>query len=233
MKNKKRGYDGDIINSILVILFLLFFLIGVPIHMSTELKIPFLWYILLALVVILGIRLKIQSSREKKEQEENGMLYGLDEEESDHFTTYFPKIDKDNLIELAKLVSNNKITNYDFITADTDADDMLCNFLENVEYIVGIDWKNELNDTVFAINDLCRKLDYKITLTENDITRKDNQVMKNRRKDKIITAQHDINVATDILRKQGYEIIGLWIDGDTFNISVIPINKIHEMKTIK
>ncbi len=232
MKNKKNSYNGDIINTILVIILLLLLLFVVPITIALGLKIPILWYTIVGIVVVVFIRVKIWSLREKKVEKEKIILYGYDKEEADNFTKYFPKKDKDNLIKLAKLISNNKITNYDFITTYLENKNFE-SFFENLEYITAIDWKAELKDVVAEINELCRMLDYKITLTESDITEKDNQHIKNRRKDRIITAHHDLNVATDILRKQGYEIICLWSEGDAYCISVIPVNKIEEMKKVK
>lgn len=231
MKEKKPNYDGDIINTILIIVLLILLLVLVPITMTTELNIPYLWYIIIGIIIVISIRVKMSFSKEKKADKEKQFQYG---EIDDNYNSiiYFPKVDKDNLINLAKIISNNKISNFDFITGDTD-EDLLYNFFEGNEYIVGIDWKNYLADTVFAINDLCKKLDYNISLSEKDITLKDNENIKNRRRDGIITGIHDINVATDILRKQGYEIIGLWTEGDTHNISIIPSTKIEDMKKIK
>lgn len=194
---------------------------------------------IILVVLILGI---IESFREKKAHKEEVAYYGLDvsyNDNPDNFVTYFPKEEKENLIALVKLISNDKITNYDFVTTyieNKDSDyEAFNDFIDELalKCIVEIDWKEELEDVVGVINILCKNLGYNVSLTESDITTKDDEQIKNRRKDNVITAYHDLNVIADILRTQGYEMIGLWSDADTYIISIIPISKIEEMKKIK
>ena len=140
---------------------------------------------------------------------------------------------KSNLIDFVKIVSNNKITNYDFIEDNMSLEDLALK-LEDCEeyYMLYFDWKEPLDTIVHYTNELLKRLNYNIKISEEQVLSKDNEFMKNRRNDNIITTDNDLNVINQILKAQKYEYITFPIDADGYWLAIIPINKIEEIKAL-
>ena len=77
-----------------------------------------------------------------------------------------------------------------------------------------------------------KRLNYNIKISEEQVLSKDNEFMKNRRNDNIITTDNDLNVINQILKAQKYEYITFPIDADGYWLAIIPINKIEEIKAL-
>lgn len=140
---------------------------------------------------------------------------------------------KSNFIDFVKIVSNNKITNYDFIEDNMSLEDLALK-LEDCEeyYMLYFDWKEPLDTIVHFTNELLKRLNYNIKITEEQVISKDNEFIKNRRNDNIITTDNDLNVINEILKAQKYEYITFPIDADGYWLAIIPINKIEEIKAL-
>lgn len=141
--------------------------------------------------------------------------------------------DKSKFVELVKIISNNKITNYDFIEENMNLEDLALR-LEDCEeyYMIYFDWKEPLDTIVYCTNELLKRLDYNIKVTEEQIITKDNEFIKNRRNDNIVTTDNDLNVINEILQAQNYEFITFPIDADGYWLAIIQTNNIEEIKRL-
>lgn len=141
--------------------------------------------------------------------------------------------DKSNFVKFVKIVSNDKITNYDFIEEDMDLSELALELQEDdKEFMLYFDWKEPLDTIIYYTNELLKRLNYNIKITEEQVISKDNEFMKNRRKDDIITTDNDLNVINEILKAQNYELITFPIEADGYWLTIIPINKINEIKEL-
>lgn len=106
--------------------------------------------------------------------------------------------------------------------------------LEDCEeyYMLYFDWKEPLDTIVHFTNELLKRLNYNIKITEEEVISKDNEFMKNRRNDNILTTDNDLNVINKILKAQNYQYITFPIEADGYWLAIIPTNKIEDIKAL-
>ena len=73
---------------------------------------------------------------------------------------------------------------------------------------------------------------YNVKITEEQVMIKDNEFIKNRRKDNIITTDNDLNVINEILKTKGYMFITFPIDADGYWLAIIPMDKVNQIQDL-
>lgn len=100
-------------------------------------------------------------------------------------------------------------------------------------YMLYFDWKEPLETIIHFTNELLKKLNYDIKITEEQVTSKDDEFIKNRRNDNIITTDNDLNVINEILKTYNYEFITFLIDADGYWLAIIPIEQEEKIEILR
>lgn len=140
---------------------------------------------------------------------------------------------KDNYIKFLKIISNNQINNCNFTEEDMSLERVLEYLIEQDEnYIVYLDWKDDLEESIYATNSVLKKLNCGFEVTKEQITSNDNKYIKNRRNDSVWTTEYDLNAINIILKIHNFEFVEFSDMGDCYALAVIPMNKVQEIKAL-
>ena len=140
-------------------------------------------------------------------------------------------ISKREINEIIKIISNNNLKEVQELRTRYD--------IKNIEEIIGsalvkrgygFYLENSLKKFIENVNAVCDKLNYNINLVEDDITCKDDEKIKNRRKDYVNTNVNDICILKSILNLKGYTIISIGEYEYDIPIFIIPIEKQEILK---
>jgi len=172
---------------------------------------------------VIKIQEKQKESKKRREQKLN-KIYG--ERQTPKFDSfYFGSSHRNgaklNIIEIIKegtnIISHKTIAIPTSIIVVEDEyatiyiADYVAKQLEETNYGAEIDIKEKLEDLVSKINKVINKKKIPIQkLTSEHITVFDDEYIKIRRKNNVATMDNDINIAHDIIAKQGYELINVF-----------------------
>ena len=186
---------------------------------------------LILFFISIFVRIYMIEKKAQKVINSQSKLYG--EEQPPNFNTFyfgcFVWDDKEFNIDIVragiKIISNGTIEILDSVFENETEKNMqkayivdhVLEQLQESNYGAGIDMKSELEDLVWNINKIIdkKKLPVKEVMAEQ-ITAFDNEHMKARRKDNMITMDNDINILHILIKQQGYELVGILSDGDYF-----------------
>ena len=122
-----------------------------------------------------------------------------------------------NLVDIQKVSFENK---YEFVDS-----------LVELKYITeDFQQQYSLTEMVSGINEVAKKLNYNIKLTGEDVMQQDDDIKKQAREYFTYITNHDLNVCAEIIEKQGYELFQMFLDCGGFNMSILPKDKMEELK---
>ena len=127
------------------------------------------------------------------------------------------KILTNNLVDMQKINFENK---YEFV-----------NSLVELKYITK-DFQQQytLTEMVNGINEVAKNLKYNIKLSVEDVMQQDDEIKKQARENFNYITSHDLNVCAELIEKQDYELFQVFLDCGGFNMSILPKDKIKDLK---
>lgn len=149
--------------------------------------------------------------------------------ENNHLKKYGPEetvkiksvtLKEKNINQYVQILSNGKADNCDEET-----------LIEN--YTVRISMKTKTQELLKKVNELLNKIGYDLSISEDEIYKRDYEFVKIRRANNYSTLRHDINVIIHILNNANLEAINIEKDnkGD-IRVGIVSFDKLEELNEI-
>ena len=136
--------------------------------------------------------------------------------------------DKENLENICFLLSGNSA---DVLKISlTDKYEFADSLVEAGVITKDLEQEFNLTEMVDEINRIINVLQYDIKLSAEDVLRCDNEEITAVRKEYKYLTYYDLNMCAKLIRGQGYELFQVFLDCGGLTMSILPENKIQELK---
>lgn len=220
--------------------------IGIALTIFLSIKDIMIGIIVFAVFIIgIFIQVRINTEKEQKMIDKENEMYGAEQAprfDSFYFGCFYMdkgEINIDIIREAVNMIANRVIEIPTSIYENEEKEyqksyiaDYILEQLTEFDDCVSIDFKTELEDLVWNINRVIDKKKIPIKeLTLEQITAFDNDCIKACRNNNMATMDNDINVAHDIIEKQGYELINVL--SDEYCLTIVSQQDFEELKKLE
>lgn len=161
-------------------------------------------------------------------EEKNKIINNIKNNKAYFSNCDFYSNEKDFLIKITQIISNNKISSYEHLT-DNDADFETCiNFLVKNEYLK---FEDENVDFATFLIKMTKEV-FNVNIDKNMFDKKYEAFSQRIKRDKFIDLTLKKQCMCELLEEQGYGLIYLYSVGDFYSYGVVTLEQIEQLEKL-